>query len=391
MALIINCKICDGRLPAGAAKCPKCGGTRFSFIVDYWPQGRYGKRIREPLPAATASIADAWEIERLMRQMARDKIKPPVPSGNTVDELFDDYLKWYKLHRAPTTYKDIVLIHRAHLSRLLGGNKVSLIGTEQFDYYQKMRALENVTNRTINKELHYISGFLKWCRQHKKIAVAPFTYEKLPYKRPTPIVLTHAEIIKILQAAQDNPLYYTLILCLYSLGLRVSEACNLKLSNIDFGSQSVKMIQKGGTEKTLPLNNLLIKALRTLIRNNRLKDNDYLFLNPMTGAPIGNPRKAIARIARSAGIRKNVHPHIFRHTWATHLLGQGVDIRVIQKFLGHSQLSTTEIYTHVVLGNLRTASNAVLDRMRDLQGVSAKNKVKSVICLQPKHVNTRNH
>ncbi len=390
MALIITCRKCNRRLPEGYVKC-SCGSSRFFFIVDYRPAGYTGKRIREPLPPTTASISDAWEIERLMRKIAREKVKPPLPSGQTVDELFPEYLEWYKLHRAASSYRDVVLINRAHYSRLLGGRLVSALSEDDYDYYQKMRALENVKNRTINKELEYFGGFVTWCRRKKKISVPSFSYEKLPYKKPIPIILSFAEVVSFLKAAQSEPIYYTLALCLYSLSLRFTEAITLKLENFDFGNQSVKVRQKGGSEKVLPLNNTLIKAVRSLIKEYNLTKGDYLFANPRTGRPLVRVQRAFARIAARAKISKKVTPHLFRHTFATHMLGQGVDIRVIQKFLGHAQVTTTEIYTHVVMANLRTASNKVLDKMALEKALSTKNNVKLITCPQGKRLTRRNH
>jgi site-specific recombinase XerD len=237
---------------------------------------------------------------------------------------------------------------------------------------KKPHSEASVANRTINKELNYFSGFLKWCRRHKKIDLAPIFFEKLPYKRPRPDILSIDEVLRIIKAA--TPLYKAFILCLYLLGLRFSEARWLTLRHFDFEGKSVKVTQKGGSEKMLPVDDMLIDAIKDL---NITDPDQYIFLNPQMvtlanpkGAPVGDIRSALERFCKVAKVDKKVHPHTFRHSWATHMLGEGVNLRVIQRYLGHAQVSTTEIYTHVMMDHLRTASNTVLLQVN--KGVSQK-------------------
>ncbi|HAJ28158.1 MAG TPA: hypothetical protein DCG53_13105, partial [Syntrophus sp. (in: bacteria)] len=208
-------------------------------------------------------------------------------------------------------------------------------------------------NRTINKELQYFGGFLSWVKSDYHISAQLDGIRGLPYKRPLPAVLTPGEVNKILEAS--DPFWRALILCLYGLGLRWSEATQLRKSDVDLKAMSVKMIQKGGNEKSLPLSEELAKALEDL----GAKDNtaEYIFLNEKTKKPVSNIRKALQRACKTAEVTKRVTPHLFRHSFATHLMDAGVNMRIIQTLLGHSQIGTTEFYTHVSIGNLRDAAN----------------------------------
>lgn len=136
---------------------------------------------------------------------------------------------------------------------------------------------------------------------------------------------------------------------LYGAGLRVSELCSLNLKNLDFLRQQVKVIGKGMKERLIPLNSKTISALKTWIENGRKKvkvnpgDNQAVFYNKR-GKRI-TPRDVRRIVAR--GLTPATHPHAIRHSFATHLLDNGADIRIVQELLGHSDLATTQIYTHV--------------------------------------------
>jgi len=383
MALIVKCRYCRRRIRAAEIICPACGSAEFSFIVDYWPDGRFGKRIRYPLPEAITTRDEAESIEIELRRAANDEKTPrtkPV-EGQTVDDLFSAYLDWYKQYRAKTTYRDISTIYYGHIMRLLGKERIEDLNVHHINIYKKMRkgelALKTyrkdpdgnkipvykgmIGNRTIMKELSYFSGFLKWCRRERELELKPIHIERLPHARPKPFVLSPSEIVRILNAV--TPFHRAFILCLYTLGLRLSEARNLRWSDIDLGTGAVRVVQKGGEQKILPMNEWLKTALDAVE-----KRGEYVFASRKTGRgsteteskPIYDIRKALLKACREAGIEKKVNHHLFRHSIATHLMGNDVNLRVIQSYLGHSEIESTEWYTHVAMGHMGKAANATL-------------------------------
>jgi len=378
MAIIIKCRQCKARLPNDTDPCPSCGSETRMFILDYRFDGRFSKRIRQELPDSITSMAEAVAIENVRNQIKRKKIKAHVaPDGSAVHHLFPDYLKWVKEHRSIKTHADVSRTYEAHIKRILGEEIVSMLSTENYDYYQTYRLADikryskgPVKNRTINKELQYFSGFLKWCRRHKKINVQPILYDPLPAPKPKPEILTVEEVVSIIKAARPDKFYFALVLTLYTLGLRFSEATSLTLRHFNFPGKSVKMTQKGGEEKVLPASNILIRAIKAL----KITDPDeYIFRDRRKkitpehphGKPITNIRLALSKICEKAKVQKNVHPHMFRHSIATHMLGNQVNMRIIQKYLGHTQISTTEIYTHVSLDHLRSGADGIMQRIND--------------------------
>ncbi len=146
---------------------------------------------------------------------------------------------------------------------------------------------------------------------------------------------------------------------LYGSGLRVSELINIKISNINFKENYIKVVGKGNKERLVPMSEPSKKALDIWIKersmmNIKPKQGDYLFLN-RRGSAISRVMIFIIvkNIVEKAGIKKNISPHTFRHSFATHLLDGGANLISIQQLLGHSSITTTEIYTHISINYLR--------------------------------------
>lgn len=179
---------------------------------------------------------------------------------------------------------------------------------------------------------------------------------KLDKKLPT--VLSVEEVIKLLDSLDDStPIHHrnkAMIEMVYGTGLRVSELVGLKLQDLHLTNKMISVKGKGNKERIVPINDYANKVLREYIINSRpklakpSKDNGYVFLNHL-GTPIS--RQSFFLILKEqcnkAGITKEVSPHTLRHSFATHLLEAGTDLRLIQEMLGHEDISTTQIYTHL--------------------------------------------
>lgn len=140
---------------------------------------------------------------------------------------------------------------------------------------------------------------------------------------------------------------------LYSCGLRVSELVNLRLQNIDFDEELLRFMGKGDKERITPVGGVGMLFLKKYLRTGRYKiekerKSDYVFLNK-NGKKMTRQGfwKILKKYARRINIDKNLYPHIFRHSFATHMLQRGADLRTVQELLGHSSISTTEIYTNL--------------------------------------------
>ena len=167
---------------------------------------------------------------------------------------------------------------------------------------------------------------------------------KLPKKLP--VVLTKEEVQKMLKLT-ENPKHLLILKCLYSCGLRLSELCNLKLEDLEL-EKGMGWVRggKGGKDRLLLLGKELSKDINRYAATNNLTTG-FLFSGRGERISGRSVQKIVDEAAKRAGVNKHVSPHKLRHSFATHLLEAGVDIRKIQELLGHSDLSTTQIYTKV--------------------------------------------
>jgi site-specific recombinase XerD len=185
---------------------------------------------------------------------------------------------------------------------------------------------------------------------YKRVLRIPITLDEIPLQkkeRRLPSTLSEKEVLALLKAV-TNLKYRTIIMTIYSAGLRLQEAIRLEPADIDSAGMRIHIrIGKGHKERYVMLSSTLLAALREYYR--RYRPGKWLFFGKARLEPIHprNVQRAIEIAAKKAGIRKHVTPHVLRHSFATHLLDRGTNLRYIQELLGHSSIKTTMIYIHV--------------------------------------------
>ena len=176
--------------------------------------------------------------------------------------------------------------------------------------------------------------------------------------RKLPDTLSHEEVEKIINiidmSLPEGERNKAIIETLYGCGLRVSELTGLKITDVYFKEQFVKVIGKGNKERLVPIGNTALKHINLYLDNSRMQvqakkgDEDIIFLNRRGGRLSRTMIFLIVKeLGEKAGIRKSISPHTFRHSFATHLVEGGADLRAVQEMLGHESIITTEIYTHL--------------------------------------------
>lgn len=224
---------------------------------------------------------------------------------------------------------------------------------------------ENLSERTQARCISSLKAFFNYLVEEEIRADNPTALlegPKLGIYLPDALSLENIE--KIIAAVDlSNPLGIRnkcMIEVLYGCGLRVSEMTGLKISNINFKELYLRIEGKGGKTRFVPLAEFTSKIIKNYINNERAegkineKFSDILFLNRRGNAITRNMVFIIIKdLAEKAGIKKNISPHTFRHSFATHLMQNGADLRYIQEMLGHSSITTTEIYTHLDTEELR--------------------------------------
>ncbi len=217
-------------------------------------------------------------------------------------------------------------------------------------------------HRTLARRLSCLRGFLGWCAEERLIEGNPAALldgPKLPQLIPN--VLTVDEVRALLAAPDGvSPLGRrdrTMLELMYAAGLRVSEVTGLKPLDVDFQRGVVRVFGKGRKERLVPLHDRAVDLLRAYLAECRplfAPQTDAFFLNRSgTGLTRQAVWKIIKKHALAAGIVKDISPHTLRHSFATHLLEGGADLRTVQLLLGHSDLAATELYTHIGVRRLR--------------------------------------
>ena len=246
------------------------------------------------------------------------------------------------------------------LARWLGARQVPIVRTARQDLqgFIAWRVHAGARPRSTARQLSSFRRFFRYLLREGLIQEDPTTQIAMPkIGRSLPKSLTEEEVESLLAApAVRDPLGNrdrTMLEVLYATGLRVSELVNMRYEQINLNQGVIRIVGKGNRERLIPLGDEAVRWLTEFVHGARdeillERQTDYLF---PTRRGDRMTRQAfwhiIKRYARKAGIAKGLSPHTLRHAFATHLLNHGADLRVVQILLGHSDLSTTQIYTHV--------------------------------------------
>ena len=225
------------------------------------------------------------------------------------------------------------------------------------DVKDYLKYINNMNERSVARNISTLKSFYKFLIINKYIKDNPMDSISSPkLGKKLPNTLCEEDINKLLNIKlKDNFSYRNkaMLELMYATGLRVSELINLKVYDVNLDEALVKTMGKGSKERIIPVGDYALSALRVYIEEYRSslfkkEINDYLFLNnhgkKMTRQGFF---KIIKKLAIEQGINKDFSPHTLRHSFATHMLKHGADLRIIQELLGHSDVSTTQIYTHV--------------------------------------------
>lgn len=268
------------------------------------------------------------------------------------------------------------------LERSLSGNSIGAYLTDidkLFQYFESINKPTNLKDVTSNDlklfitwinelgmlpstQARVISGlksFFSFLLLEQIITIDPTALLESPrLSRKLPDTLNIIEINQLIDAIDaskpDGMRNKAILEVLYGCGLRVTELISLRISNIHYDSEYIKVIGKGNKERIVPIGANALKFIKIYIEESRVHISikkgfeDYIFLNRGgTGLSRISVFTMIKTLALKAGIKKSISPHTFRHSFATHLIEGGADLRAVQEMLGHSSITTTEIYTHL--------------------------------------------
>jgi len=231
------------------------------------------------------------------------------------------------------------------------------------NYLRTDDSFDNLSNSTIARNMSALRSFYKYLVDIDAVTSNPFISVKISNRtHKLPDYLFPDEVDMLLESFDltDEMEYRNRCMfeMMYGCGLRLSELCNLKIEDIDFNNQLVSILGKGSKKRIVPFYDMIEQLLKHYLQRIRpmyiTQEHGYVFVN-RNGEQI-TPR-GVQYILNKTIVDKalpfSIHPHTLRHSFATHLLDAGVDIRMVQELLGHSNLSTTQIYTHITIDHLK--------------------------------------
>ncbi len=225
------------------------------------------------------------------------------------------------------------------------------------DIQEYLRSRKESSAKTRAHYLTTINNFYKYLISENIIKQNPCEGIKMPkLEKKLPVYLTVEEVDNLLDINTSTAYDLrnkAMLEVLYATGVRVSELCDLQMSNLFLDDGIIKVYGKGSKERLVPINETAIKYLREYLRFSRgsllgTKDSEYVFISSRhTRITRQAFFKFLKKLCEEKGIKKNISPHILRHSFATHLINNGADLRIVQELLGHSDIQTTQIYTHL--------------------------------------------
>jgi integrase/recombinase XerC len=308
-----------------------------------------------------------------------EETSPTTSTISAIDfeEAFVSYLR-YERNMSPETIrayeKDLHQFLR-FFSRGDGEpvNPAEITSLQVREYLAQLKE-KNYQKTTVVRKLATIRSFYKFLLRKGHVSVNPLTDIETPkVEKKLPHFLSTDEVEKLLnapqgatfQAVRDRAILETL----YSTGLRVSELTALNVADLDFTAEVIKARGKGRRDRIVPVGSFALQAIkryvdiRAQVPRIDEKDPDALFLNRFGDRLSSRSiRKILDKYIKVTGLSQKTSPHTLRHSFATHLLNRGANLRMVQELLGHKHLSTTQIYTHVTTDGIRRAYEAAHPR-----------------------------
>lgn len=289
--------------------------------------------------------------------------------GNVEDSVLRRYVQYLCLERSYS--KNTLDAYRRDLQKLLifyADNHIDYrtVTLEQLDQFAGQLREEGIQARSVARILSGVRSFYRFLTLEKEVEQDPTELLESPQiGKHLPEVLSVEEIDSIINVIDvskpEGVRDRAIIEVLYGCGLRISELCNLRISQLYLEDKYIRVKGKGSKERLVPIEGVAIDRVREWLVTRmgykvKPSEEDYVFVSLTRGSRLSRISLFvyIKDYAERAGIKKNISPHTFRHSFATHLLEGGANLRAIQMMLGHEDISTTEIYMHIDKSKLRT-------------------------------------
>ena len=280
-----------------------------------------------------------------------------------MEKYLEKFIRYLEIEKNYS--KHTILNYRLDLddfAKFLGQARLENVDYLFLRKYLAVLKEKNFSSRTLVRHLSTLRSFFKFLTREGYLKTNPILILSSPkLDKHLPQFLTEEEVSRLIEATfidkknQERTLRDRAILeTFYSTGIRISELVGLKIEDIDFIGGIVKVLGKGRKERIVPIGEIALKSLRNYL-SMRKKESEAVFLNK-NGRRITDRgvRNIVSKYLRLASLRQGISAHTLRHSFATHLLNRGADLRSVQELLGHASLSTTQIYTHLTTDKLKS-------------------------------------
>ena len=289
-----------------------------------------------------------------------------------IDRYIDKFINYLKIEKNMSRHT--VLNYSVDLEAFAEflGDAAEIDAIDYLTLRRYLAALKekDYSKQTVARKLATLRSFFKFLFREGHVRSNPITGLSTPkLDKKLPVFLDEKEVAKLLEAPDGKDVSglrdRAILETLYSSGLRVSELVNLSADDVDFIGGVLKVLGKGRKERLVPIGEKALGAIRAYARKRALaqprrrqrapaRDHDAVFLNRSGGRLTDRGvRRILEKYIRITSLREDISPHTLRHSFATHLLNRGADLRSVQELLGHANLSTTQIYTHVTTERLK--------------------------------------
>lgn len=306
----------------------------------------------DPRKKATQTEAKLAEME-FRRQMGLDI---EVGRRTKLRHFVSEYLKWCEHHQAQRTYEKKKKILYGYILPYFGEMTWKVISTQRVNRYIDKRKTEIKSksasqggNEEINQEVMCLSHLMHWAYNNGHSPNKPTKFDKFRIKRRIPDVPTAEEILTLINAME--PFWKIFYSTLYFTGMRSDEIKRLRIRDINLDRKILKVEGKGSKQRLIAMNDLLIHLMEECLSLRRTNENDLVFPSPQTGGKLVSINKAIQRAKGKTGITKRIYPHLFRHSFGTHIILKGGNLVILQKQMGHADIRTTMKYVDIAFGD----------------------------------------
>ena len=277
-----------------------------------------------------------------------------------MERHIEKFLRYLEIEKNASSHT--ILNYRLDLENFRDFLKEAQVGDVDYLFVRKYLAQlkeRNLSARTVGRKLSSLRSFFRFLIKEGYIKVNPVDAITSPKQEKTlPKFLTEEDVVRLIEAPDRETLKglrdHAILETLYSTGMRISELVSLTEEAVDFIGATVRVLGKGKKERVVPIGERALRAIMNYLAKRKVASH-FIFLNknkkPLSARGF---RKEMDKYIRLISLKEHISPHTLRHSFATHLLNRGADLRSVQELLGHANLSTTQIYTHLTTEKLKS-------------------------------------